>query len=258
MRPLSAADVESLERATLAAVPPQAQEEVDGWLLGLDSGTVGRSHSAVPLRHEVPSPDIVALIDNRYRARGLAPLLRIPRLACYDGLQRELRQAAWRPDKPTLTQTGTPEALARLASLTGDVILQASPDAVWAGAFLGTGFDPVDGASRIAILGRAQGAVFASVRRGSHAVAVGVAWFAHGWMGVHGMRTAPPSRGRGFAPQILAALGFESARRGVGRIFLQVEQPNVAAQPLYTRAGFTTARSYEYWGLRLKARPGST
>ena len=49
---LAAADIEAIERATLDAVPPEQTAVLDGWLLGLDRGTVGRAHSAVPLTHD--------------------------------------------------------------------------------------------------------------------------------------------------------------------------------------------------------------
>jgi hypothetical protein len=39
-------DVEAIERATVAAVSPEAVEELDGWLLAFDTGTVGRAKSA--------------------------------------------------------------------------------------------------------------------------------------------------------------------------------------------------------------------
>ena len=43
--------IEAIERATLDAMPPQRLERWGDWLLPFDNGTVGRSHSAVPLRH---------------------------------------------------------------------------------------------------------------------------------------------------------------------------------------------------------------
>jgi len=48
---LPSADIEAIERATLAAVAPERIEALSGWLLPLDPGTVGRAHSAVPLHH---------------------------------------------------------------------------------------------------------------------------------------------------------------------------------------------------------------
>ena len=37
-------DIESIERATLAAVPPEAADQIGDWLLALDPGTGGRAH----------------------------------------------------------------------------------------------------------------------------------------------------------------------------------------------------------------------
>ena len=42
-------DIESIERATLAAVAPERVEALPGWLLPMDHGTVGRAHAAVAL-----------------------------------------------------------------------------------------------------------------------------------------------------------------------------------------------------------------
>lgn len=63
--------IEALERATLAAVGSAAAEEWPGWLLGLDRGTVGRAHSAVPLSHAAPNLAALDPIEARYRSHGL-------------------------------------------------------------------------------------------------------------------------------------------------------------------------------------------
>lgn len=244
-----AADVEAIERATLAAVPPQTLEEEGGWLLAFDDGTVGRAHSAVPLRHEAPAPGTLARIERRYRARGHEPGLRLPRLPCFDPLRQELAQAGWCGSQPTLTQTGTTKALARIAPAPGpgEVVLDTRPDDRWAAVFLGTAFDPVDGASRLAILRRSRETVFAQRLVGGVVVAVGAACLAHGWVGLHAMRTAPGQRRNGFARDVLAAFGHEGRRRGVVRAFLQVEEVNTGARALYERACFSAAWAYEYW-----------
>jgi len=115
-----------------------------------------------------------------------------------------------------------------------------------AAVFMGEGFDPEDGANRVAALRRSPGAVYGAVRLGHRTVAVGVASFGHGWAGVHGMRTALDCRGRGCASQVLAALGRAMAARGVPQVFLQVEEAN-AARALYRKAGFKEAWRYRYW-----------
>ena len=234
-------DIEGIERATLAAVPPEQLEERAGWLLGLDRGTVGRAHSAAPLRHVAPAAADLAAIEARYAAFGLSACLRVPELPAFDALRDHLRAAGYASAKPTLVQVAALKDVAVAPGLATKIVLEASPGRQWEEVFLGAGFDPVDGASRLGILRRARDSVFASVRRGGRTVAVGSACFGHGWCGVHGMRTAPDARRQGLAAAILAELAGEARSRGLANLFLQVEHNNAAAQSVYRRLGFATA-----------------
>jgi len=249
---LAPADVEAIERATLDAVPPQAMDSVGGWLLGLDAGTVGRAHSAVPLRHEgeVADAGVVALIESRYAAHGLAAVFRVPVLPSFGAVHAELAQRGYIQTKPTCTFTGTPEGMRALKAerqAQGEAELLAAPDDAWRALFLGEGFDPVDGASRVQILGRARHAAFARVRLAGDTVAAGMGSYSQGWASIHGMRTLAPHRGKGLASSILMALASQAQRRGLARAFLQVERSNTGAQSLYARAGFVHAWDYAYW-----------
>lgn len=240
------ADVETLERATLAAVPPQALETLDVWLLALDSGTVGRAHSAVPLRHRQVDAQQLPRIEARYAARGLRAVFRVPQTGAFDAVRAALASRGYQPEQPTLTMTGPVAGLAELAP-PHEVRLDTVLDEAWGAAFMGPGFDAVDGASRFAILRRGGDSVFARVNVEGRVAAVGLGCFSHGWCGVHGMRTALPFRGRGLASRILAALAGHARERGVQRAFLQVEEANTAAQKLYRRGGLAPAWAYEYW-----------
>jgi GNAT superfamily N-acetyltransferase len=241
--------IEALEKATLAAVPPREVETLDGWLLALDAGTVGRAHSAVPTRHERIDAGVVPVIEQRYSEGGLEAVFRVPRVAAFDELREALLARGYAASQPTLTMVGESSAAARLPS--SDATVELTPDATddWAAVYLGQGFDPVDGACRVGLLRSSRHSLFAGVRAQGQMVAVGCGCFAEGWWGVHGMRTAPAWRGRGFAAAILAALGQEAVRRGTGRAFLQVESSN-AAQSIYRRAGFAHAWGYDYWRRR--------
>jgi GNAT superfamily N-acetyltransferase len=238
--------IEAIERATLDAVPPQRLDTWDSWLLGLDHGTVGRCHSAVPLRHTEPRADSLAELERRYRAAGLAPVLRIPGVAAFEPLRRELRERAYREARPTLVQTASLDRRVRQDAVV-EVEITAVPGADWEQVFLGDGFDPVDGASRLEILRRGKQSLFASVRQDGSIVAVGAACLSQGWCGLHGMRTLPAWRGRGLASAILAALATAARARGLQQAFLQVDAANAGARSLYARAGFSTAWSYAYW-----------
>mgnify|MGYP003576805186 FL=1 len=241
--------IESLEKATLAAVPPREVLALDGWLLALDPGTVGRAHSAVPTRHEGIDAGLVPEIERRYCERGLNAVFRLPRVAGFDDLREALLARGYVGTQPTLTMVGETSSAAALPSSGIAVELTAAAGDDWAAVYLGSGFDPVDGACRVGLLRSSRQSLFAGVRMEGRVVAVGCGCFAEGWWGVHGMRTAAAWRGRGFAAAILAALGDEAVRRGIGRAFLQVESSNTA-RSIYRRAGFADAWSYDYWRRR--------
>ncbi|MES1265922.1 MAG: GNAT family N-acetyltransferase, partial [Variovorax sp.] len=138
------------------------------------------------------------------------------------------------------------EVVAR-AGPVDSVRLDLRPDDAWASVFLGEGFDPVDGASRVRTLTRAAGSLFASIREADRVIAAGVLAFGHGWASIHGMRTAQSYRGRRLATRIMAALAQAAIERGHERLMLQVERENDAAQSLYARCGFDRAWTYTYW-----------
>ena len=245
---LSDADVEAIERATLEAVVPDQLESLPGWLLPVFDGTVGRARCAVPLRHSPPDLAQIDAISDRYRALGFAPAFRLPDLPAFEPFQGELRARGFVRQQPTLTQCGRVADLLTLhPGPAGD--LARTPDAEWMAMFLGPGLDPVDGASRSRALGRAAHTRFASVREGGTTVACGAAGFGQGWLSVHGMRTAATHRGQGLAGRVLLTMAQEAARRGIQRVFLQVDASNAPALALYRRANFTTAWPYAYWRL---------
>lgn len=247
---LSAAGIEAIERATLTAVAPERVAAIDGWLLPLDTGTVGRAHSAVPLHHGPHDPALIDTIARRYRDAGLRPAFRLPDVPTFDAWWPALAARGFRREQPTLTQTG---ALGGLLALAGDadgVSLDAHPDTSWMAMFLGEGLDPIDGASRSTALSRAEGTLFASLREGGQTLACGAACYAQGWLSLHGLRTAASHRGRGLAGRLIRAMALEAQRRGITRAFLQVDAANAPALALYRRAGMTTAWSYAYWRQR--------
>ena len=236
-------DVEAIERATVAAVAPPKVLEIDGWLAPLDDGTIGRARSAVPLSHAASS-DPIGPIEAAYWAHGLTPAFRIAEAPGLARVREALTERGYLGARPSLMKVGEAARLAAFRDPPAE--LMAAPDAGWASVFLGEGFDPVDGAHRVAALSRSLGAVYAAVRENGRTVAVGAASFGHGWGGVHGMRTAGDRRGRGLAGQILTALVQAMVAGGFNNVCLQVEENN-PARALYRKAGFTEAWRYRYW-----------
>lgn len=239
------ADIESIERATLAAVAPERVEALPGWLLPMDHGTVGRAHSAVPLTHDPTTMAPWQAVVERYRAGGYRPVLRLPEVPMFADLCGELAAAGWQRAQPTQVQVAPLSGM--LGANTAACTLDERPDAAWMAMFLGEGLDPVDGASRSAALARAQDSRYASLRVDGETRACGMACFAHGWLSVHGMRTAAAYRGQGLATRVLAAMAQQALSRGIQRVFLQVDASNAPALSLYQRLGFAPAWTYAYW-----------
>jgi len=242
------ADIEAIERATVAAVAPEASEELDGWLLPFDGGTVKRARSAVPLHRSAVDHGTLDRIEDRYDSRQVAPALRLADAGCFDGLRAELERRHYVDDNPTCVQLGSLQRMRQLVAGGGALAdVDRAPDDAWAALFLGEGFDPVDGAHRVRSLARAKGSLYASVREGGRTLAAGAMAFGHGWASVHGMRTDKAHRGKGLAGRVLAGLAQAALARGFERAFLQVDAQNHPAQALYRRAGFQTRWQYRYW-----------
>ena len=249
---MDSTDIANIERATITAVSPQAVEELPGWLLPFNIGTVGRAISAVPLSHDFQqdAASLVAQIEARYTAHGFKAAFRLPDVASFAPLRQYLATLGYRKEQPTLVQTGHVLVMRQLIDRPKAEVAD-TPDAAWAQLFLGDGFDPVDGAHRVTLLSRAQGTAFASVRQDGETVAGGAGSLSHGWASVHGMRTVLSHRRQGLAKHVLASLAQIALDRGFENVFLQVEAENLAAQAVYQQAGFQTAWQYAYWRKRI-------
>ncbi len=240
-------DVEAIERATAAAVTPREVLEVGGWLVTLDPGTIRRASSAVPLRHDLVC-DVAVLdeIEAAYAARGLKPAFRIADAPGLEDVRVELTRRGYVSEQPTLVKTGGASGM--MAAARGEPApVESAPGPGWAAVFTSEGFDPADGANRVAALSRSPDAVYGGISDGDRTIAVGVGAFGHGWASVHGMRTDKARRGEGLAGRVLAGLGAAAQARGIERVFLQVEEGNTGARSLYRGVGFERAWRYLYW-----------
>lgn len=112
---MNAADIEAIERATVAAVAPDAMEEIVGWLLPFDAGLVRRARSAAPTGHGAPDPAAIALIEGRYGAHGLAPMFRLPDVSSFDAMRAQLHAGSYRSELPTEVQVA-PDRLIQCAA----------------------------------------------------------------------------------------------------------------------------------------------
>jgi len=188
-------EIARLERATVASLAPRRVEERSGWILAMDSAPMGRARSAAPLSHD-PPPDVsdavLSDLAEAYVEAGLPPAFRLPDRPTFDVVRGRLEATGFAPGEPTTVMIADP---ARVAVCGGpgaapEPILLEAPDAEWAAVFCGPGFDPEEGARRVAHLARSPGARFGAIREAGQTLAVGVLSRAGGLGGVHGMRGA--------------------------------------------------------------------
>lgn len=246
---LSPADIAAIERATLAAVAPRTMEALPGWLLPMDDGGIRRACAAVPLSHADGHIGQLPAIEQRYHANGLPTLLRLPRVPGFARFEAALGARGYAPERETQVQVARASDVRRVTEAL-PATLSRRPDDHWASVFLGPGFDAIDGANRIAALGRAAHSRYARVDEGGETRAIGVLGLGDVWAGIHGMRTAEAHRGRGLAARVLAGLAQAALDARIEKLFLQVEADNAAAHALYARAGFVIAWHYRYWRRR--------
>ena len=98
--PLSAADIESLERTTRQALAPEQTQEIPCWILPMDHGTVGRAHSAVPIAHESIDPGAANHIVAAYEAKDFRPVFRVPDLPAFDAFRARQMAPGFTSDCP--------------------------------------------------------------------------------------------------------------------------------------------------------------
>jgi N-acetylglutamate synthase len=256
MSELAAEWVEGIERATCAAVPPERMATLPGWLLPMDSGTVRRANCAVPLSHGAPPLADLDAIEAAYADARMTCGFRLAEVPSFEALRENLRERGYERDQPTEVQVCAD--LGAGAASVASLELALAPSADWQSVYLAPGFDPVDGASRVAILSRGSHTLYALLRNAqglpvaSGAMSLfGEPGSAHAWASIHGMRTQAEHRRQGLAERIVRGLLARAQQLGHTQAFLQVESANVGAHALYARLGFATAWRYAYW-----AKPG--
>jgi GNAT superfamily N-acetyltransferase len=179
-----------------------------------------------------------------FRDHGIAPGFRLADIPELDAIREAVAAHGLTGRQPTVMKIGDVSRLAEASA--GPARLLPQPDAAWTDVFIGDGFEPEESARRMQNLSRSPGALYGAAGEGGVTEAVGVATLCHGVAGVHGMRTAPAHRGKGHAAAILGAFGRALAAQGVGKVVLQVEEPNPARR-IYRRAGFEPLWMYRYW-----------
>ena len=260
--------IAALERAAAAHWQAADTSRLGSWLLRADGGFTGRANSALPLGD--PGLPLAGAVDEAeawYRARGLPPMIVIPGPlgpAAPDGglagdpLDTLLAARGWRVRPAPVVVVMTAEAGQvggtgrspdgqpgpEVSGAARAVRFAPRPDEAWLARyhFRGAALP----ARAVRLLLSAPWQAFASLAVDGETAAVGRVSVAAGWAGITAVDVDPRYRRRGLGTLMTRALAAEAARRGVRRVFLQVEQDNLAARALYARCGFAGVHRYHY------------
>jgi ribosomal protein S18 acetylase RimI-like enzyme len=237
-------DIVLLEELNFNAWPALKAVHYDGWLLRSTGGESRRVNSINPLaRGAIALADKIATAEAIYARWGRRPVFRLTPLAEPE-LDEMLAARGYVVDGPTFVQLAELEA----DRPPDDVRFLTQPDEAWieaAVAIRGLSGEP---AQVFAAQHRAIGiaSVWALALNEGQPAGVGAVAIERGWAGLHGIYVAKSARRSGLARRISQGLmGFAHAQ-GARRAWLQVEQTNAAALPLYASLGFRTAYAYHH------------
>lgn len=255
-------EILDLERAAAVHWRGTQEERLGGWLLRAAEGLTGRANSALPLADPgMPLDEALAAVTGWYRARGLPPMIAVPQPlggpataevresdpASFD-LDNQLSERSW-PTRPGpayhMTANLADVAAAPRMPHGTEFRVDAEPDDGWLGLFHDGGQWRKSPVSR-KLLMSAPAQAFVSIRSGQHVMATGRLSIGAGWAGITAVEVDPGHRRGGLGTALTLGICAEAARRGVSRVFLQVETKNSAAMALYERCGFGYSHRYHY------------
>jgi GNAT superfamily N-acetyltransferase len=237
-------EVRLLEELNFNAWPALISLHVDGWLVRKTGGISRRVNSVNALAAGgMALEDRVAACEALYRSWGMRSVFRITPLS-EPGLEALLLARGYEVEAPTNVM------VAEMAPREADrrVRLAEAFEEAWPVASAQMRDIPADEAAILAAQHRliAVPTLWASVVSGDSIMAVGAAAVERGWAGLHGIYVGRDGRRLGLARAISVSLLSRAHALGARRAWLQVEQANAAAIPLYRSLGFETSWTYRH------------
>ena len=243
-----------LERTAAAHWRGTEEQRLGDWLLRAAEGFTGRANSALPLGDPgLPFDEALAAVTDWYRARGLPPMIVVPTALEADpagqALDNHLAERNWAMRSgPAFVMVAdlSPTGLGPYSLLAGrEVRVTSEPGDDWAAMYHYRGQDHLPAIAR-KVLTSAAAQSFVSINSADDLLAIARLSVADGWAGITAVEVNAAYRRQGLGTAITAAACREALRRGVTRVFLQVEVTNVPARALYERLGFRYAHRYHY------------
>lgn len=243
------ADIKTIEEMNFNAWPSLMSVHLDGWLVRQTGGISRRVNSVNAL-----GPGRLTLLERIERSEELfrhwqqRSVFRITPLVEPE-LEGLLAERGYSVEAPTFVMSADVQALEADARVKISEVFEPA----WAAASAQMRGLSSDEAAILSAQHRAIAVptLWASVNPGDKATGIGVAAIERGWAGLHGIHVGKNERRRGLARAISATLLSRAHALGARNAWLQVEQANSAAIPLYKDLGFEVA--WTYWH-RVKKR----
>lgn len=237
-----------LEELAFNALPALQTVYYDGWLLRLADGYTWRANSVNPIySSSYDLEEKIAYCEAVYAARGQDAIFRFTPAVLPEHLEAVLERRAYRKEGLTSVQTLCMEQRPASESWPATVMLWDRPTEAWLAAY-GT----LNHASerRLATLARmlddiVPATAYVALQYEQETVAVGLAVYERGFMGLFDIVTAAHRRQQGFGTHLIHTLLAWGYARGARHAYLQVVLENAPAQALYRKIGF--AEAYRYW-----------
>lgn len=249
------AQITLLEELSLNAWPGHHTFLYDGWLLRFSEGYTQRANSINPLYpgHEPDLTRKIKVCEEWYASKGLPTIFKLTAASIPSNLDEVLDSMGYAKIEPVGVQT---VALGDLQSFLGDTTPannefhliqenQLKPDWLLAWLHL-TNISIGHWANVEKLLGNILPAhCFLRLENAGQTVAVGLAVYERGYVGLFDIVTNPAFQRQGWGKRLVIELLRWGQSQGATTAYLQVTTTNTAALQLYAALGFREV--YRYW-----------
>lgn len=244
-----------LEELSLNAWPGHHTLLYDGWLLRFSEGYSQRANSVNPLYTglDLDLDGKIKTCEELYALKGLPTIFKLTPASIPSNLEEKLASKGYSKTDQVSLQ------MAELNDLKSHYLIEFSKDNAfkiiqesqlrpgWLAAWLSlTNLSTGHRANVEKLLGNILPACcFLRLERGGQTLAVGLAVYERGYVGLFDIVTNPVFRRQGWGKRLAIELLKWGKSQGAGAAYLQVLTGNSAALPLYAILGFREV--YRYW-----------
>jgi GNAT superfamily N-acetyltransferase len=229
--------------------PAREALALEGWSLRFSGSYSHRTNSVAALAFTGGDVErAIGDVEAQYRWRGLKPMFQVTAAVEPAGLVGVLTGRGYRAITPSLVCVAEADTVRDRCSSAGDGQFCFAPNGDFDALVVAGSHSREDGQERLDVLfSIAVPLIRVTILDGGIGVACGMGAAAQGLVGINLMRTHEGHRRRGHGRQVLGVIADWALARGIGTLYLCVEQANAPARALYEGAGFERAYDYSYY-----------